>query len=67
LLHLRAKQKTAFDGGPRGLLADWPKCGCCRLVDMTAKGRPHVRWQIAEFDKVRRPLVEALTRATAIG
>jgi hypothetical protein len=68
LLHLRAKQKTAFDGGPRRLLAELAEVRCCRLIDMTGhKGRPHVRWQIEEFDKVRRPLVEALHALPAIG
>ena len=68
LLHLRAKQKTAFDGGPRRLLAELTEVRCCRLIDMTGqKGRPHVRWQIEEFDKARRPLVEALHALPAIG
>ena len=68
LLHLRAKQKTAFDGGPRRLLAELAEVRCCRLIDMTGhKGRPHVRWQIEEFDKARRPLVEALHALPAIG
>jgi len=68
LLHLRAKQKTAFDGGPRRLLAELTEVRCCRLIDMTGqKGRPRVRWQIEEFDKARRPLVEALHALPAIG
>src|ERR1019366_1771903 len=68
LLHLRAKQKTAFDGGPRRLLAELADVRCCRLIDMTGhKGRPHVRWQIEEFDKFRSPLVEALHALPAIG
>ncbi len=68
LLHLRAKQKTVFDGGPRRLLAELAEVRCCRLIDMTGhKGRPRVRWQIEEFDKARRPLVEALHALPAIG
>jgi transposase len=61
LLHLRAKQKTAFDGGPRRLLAELAEVRCCRLIDMTGqKGRPRVRWQIEDFDQDRKPLLEAL-------
>lgn len=68
LLHLRAKQKTVFDGGPRRLLAELAEVRCCRLIDMTGqKGRPRVRWQIEEFDEARRPLVEALHALPAIG
>lgn len=68
LLHLRAKQKTAFDGGPRRLLAELAEVRCCRLIDMTGKkGRPRVRWQIEEFDEARRPLVEALHALPTIG
>jgi transposase len=67
LLHLRAQQKVAFDGGPRRLLAHLAEVRCCRLIDMTGnKGRPRVRWQIEEFDKVRRPLLEALHALPAI-
>jgi transposase len=67
LLHLRAKQKTAFDGGPRRLLAELAEVRCCRLIDMTGhKGRPRVRWQIEEFDKARRPMAEALHALPAI-
>ena len=68
LLHLRAKQKTTFDGGPRRLLAELAEVRCCRLIDMTGhKGRPRVRWQIEEFDKARGFLVEALHALPAIG
>jgi transposase len=68
LLHLRAKQKAAFEGGPRRLLAELGEVRCCRLIDMTGhKGRPRVRWQIEEFDPARRPLVEALHALPAIG
>lgn len=68
LLHLRAKQKTAFDGGPRRLLAELAEVRCCRLIDRTGqKGRPRVRWQIEEFDPDRRAVVEALHALPAIG
>jgi len=68
LLHLRAKQKTAFDGGPRRLLAELAEVRCCRLIDITGhKGRPRVRLQIEEFDQDRRPVVEALHALPAIG
>jgi transposase len=68
LLHLRAKQKAAFDGGPRRLLAELAEVRCCRLIDLTGKkGRPHVRWQIEEVDQARRPLVEALHALPTIG
>jgi transposase len=68
LLHLRAKQKTAFDGGPRRLLAELAEVRCCRLIDRTGqKGRPRVRWQIEEFDQDRRAVVEALHALPAIG
>jgi transposase len=68
LLHLRAKQKAAFDGGPRRLLAELAEIRCCRLIDMTGhKGRPRVRWQIEEFDKARGPLLEALHALPTIG
>ena len=61
LLHLRAKQKTAFDGGPRRLLAELAEVRCCRLIDMTGqKGRPRVRWQMEEFDEDRKHLAGAL-------
>src|SRR5580700_6550066 len=54
LLHLRAKQKAAFDGGPRRLLAELAEVRCCRLIETTGqKGRPRVRWQIEEFDLTR--------------
>jgi transposase len=61
LLHLRAKQNAAFDGGPRRLLAELAEVRCCRLIEMTGqKGRPRVRWQIEEFDLTRTSLVQAL-------
>jgi transposase len=61
LLHLRAKQKAAFDGGPRRLLAELAEVRCCRLIEITGqKGRPRVRWQIEEYDLPRTSLVEAL-------
>jgi transposase len=68
LLHLRAKQKAVFEGGPRRLLAELAEVRCCRLIDMTGhKGRPRVRWQIEEFDKARSHLLEALHALPAIG
>ena len=68
LLHLRAKQQTAFDGGARRLLAELAEVRCCRLIDATGhKGRPRVRWQMEEFDQDRRPVVEALHALPAIG
>jgi transposase len=68
LLHLRAKQKAVFEGGPRRLLAELAEVRCCRLIDMTGhKGRPRVRWQIQEFDKARSHLLEALHALPAIG
>src|SRR5271157_186445 len=68
LLHRRAVQNAGFQGSTRRLLAELAEVRCCRLIEMTGhKGRPHVRWQIEEFDKVRRPLVEALHALPAIG
>lgn len=68
LLHLRAKHKAAFDGGPRRLLAELAELRCCRLIDITGqKGRPRVRWQIEEFEQARRPLLEVLHALPAIG
>jgi hypothetical protein len=68
LLHLRAKQKAAFDGGPHRLLAELAEIRCCRLADITGqKGRPRVRWQIEEFDQARRPLLDALHALPTIG
>jgi transposase len=61
LLHLRAKMKTAFDGGPRGLLAELGEVRCCRIVETTGrKGRPRVRWQAEEIDETRQSLTQAL-------
>src|SRR5271170_7175141 len=49
LLHRRAKQKAAFDGSPRRLLAELAALRCCRSIDMTGrKGRPRVRMQLEE-------------------
>jgi len=68
LLHLRAKQKAAFEGGPRRLLAELAEVRCCRLIDITGqKGRPRVRWQIEEFDKARGPLLEDLHALPTFG
>ena len=68
LLHLRAKQKAAFEGGPRRLLAELAEVRCCHLIERTGqKGRPRVRRQIEEFDQDRRAVVEALHALPAIG
>jgi len=61
LLHRRAQQKAAFDGGPRRLLAELAELRCCRLIDMTGrKGRPRVRSQLEETDDELRTLAETL-------
>jgi hypothetical protein len=67
LLHRRAKQKTAFDGSPRRLLAELAEVRCCRLIDMTGrKGRPRVRLQLEEIDVERRTLAETLGAIPAL-
>lgn len=61
LLHRRAKQKAAFDGSPRRLLAELADLRCCRSIDMTArKGRPRVRLQLEETDAQLMSLAESL-------
>lgn len=61
LLHRRARQKTAFEGGPRRLLAELASVRCCRLIDMTGrKGRPRVRLQIEEISAELQALAQAL-------
>ena len=61
LLHRRARQKTAFSGSPRRLLAELAEVRCARLVDMTGrKGRPRVRLQIEEMEAERKTLAEAV-------
>jgi transposase len=61
LLHRRAQQKAAFDGGPRRLLAELAELRCCRLIDMTGrKGRPRVRSQLEETGDELRTLAETL-------
>jgi transposase len=61
LLHRRAKQKAAFDGSPRRLLAELADLRCCRLIDMTGrKGRPRVRLQLEETDVQLMSLAESL-------
>jgi transposase len=61
LLHRRAQQKAAFDGGPRRLLAELAELRCCRLIDMTGrKGRPRVRSQLEETGEELRALAETL-------
>jgi transposase len=61
LLHRRAKQKAAFDGSPRRLLAELAELRCCRSIDMTGrKGRPRVRLQLEETDAPLMSLAESL-------
>lgn len=61
LLHRRAKQRTAFQGGPRRLLAELSSVRCCRLIDLTGrKGRPRVRQQIEEMEEKLKNLAGAL-------
>jgi transposase len=61
LLHRRAQQKAAFDGGPRRLLAELAELRCCRLIDMTGrKGRPRVRSQLEETGDALRALAQTL-------
>ena len=61
LLHRRAKQKAAFDGSPRRLLAELADLRCCRSIDMTGRqGRPRVRLQLEETDAQLMSLAESL-------
>jgi transposase len=61
LLHRRAKQKAAFDGSPRRLLAELADLRCCRSIDMTGrKGRPRVRLQLEETDAQLMSIAESL-------
>ena len=61
LLHRRARQKAAFDGSPRRLLAELADLRCCRSIDMTGrKGRPRVRLQLEETDTQLMSLAESL-------
>lgn len=61
LLHLRARQRTGFDGSPRRLLAELAGVRCCRLIDMTGrKGRPRVHQQIEEMEDGLKNLAQAL-------
>jgi transposase len=61
LLHRRAKQKAAFDGSPRRLLAELAEVRCCRSIDMTGrKGRPRVHLQLEETDADLMSLAEYL-------
>jgi transposase len=61
LLHRRAKQKAAFDGSPRRLLAELAEVRCCRSIDMTGrKGRPRVHLQLEETDAELMSLAEYL-------
>lgn len=62
LLHRRAKQKAAFDGSPRRLLAALADLRCCTTIDMTGrKGRPRVRSQLEETS------VELMSLAASLG
>ena len=61
LLHRRAKQKAAYNGSPRRLLAELADLRCCRTIDMTGrKGRPRVRLQLEETDANLISLAESL-------
>jgi transposase len=61
LLHRRAKQKLAFDGSPRRLLAELAELRLCRSIDMTGrKGRPRVRLQLEETNADLMSLAESL-------
>ena len=61
LLHRRAKQKAAFDGSPRRLLAELADLRCCRSIDMTGrKGRPRMHLQFEETDAQLMSLAESL-------
>jgi transposase len=61
LLHRRAKQKAAFEGSPRRLLAELADLRCCRSIDMTGrKGRPRVRLQLEETHPQLMSLAESL-------
>jgi transposase len=67
LLHRRAKQKAAFDGSPRRLLAELAELRCCRSIDMTGrKGRPRVRLQLEETDAQLMSLAESLGAAPTL-
>jgi transposase len=68
LLHRRARQKTAFDGSPRRLLAELANVRCCRLIEMTGrKGRPRVRLQIEEINDELQALAGSLGAIPALG
>jgi transposase len=68
LLHRRARQKAAFDGSPRRLLAELAEVRCSRLIDITGrKGRPRVRLQIEEMEAGRKTLAEAVGAMPAFG
>ena len=61
LLHRRARQKAAFDGSPRRLLAELADLPCCRSIDITGrKGRPRVRLQLEETDAQLMSLAASL-------
>jgi transposase len=66
LLHRRARQKTAFDGSPRRLLAELTAVRCCRMIDITGrKGRPRVHQQVEEMEEGLKTLAEALSAIPA--
>ena len=66
LLHRRAQQQAAFDGGPRRLLAELAEVRCFRLIDMTGrKGRPRVRLQLEQTADGLRTLAETLRAISA--
>ena len=67
LLHRRAKQKAAFDGSPRRLLAELAALRCCRSIDMTGrKGRPRVRMQLEETNTQLMSLAKSLNAIPAL-
>ena len=61
LLHLRARQRTGFDGSPRRLLSELAGVRCCKRIDLTGrKGRPRVHQQIEEMEDGLKTLALAL-------
>jgi transposase len=67
LLHRRARQKVAFEGSPRSLLAALAEVRCCRSIDITGRrGRPRVRQQLEETDARLRALAETLGAVPAL-
>ena len=67
LLHRRAKQKAAFEGSPRRLLAELADLRCCKSIDLTGrKGRPRVRLQLEETNHQLMSLAESLRAIPAL-